>query len=113
MPSLLHPFTSPPPQGRTVSFKNAIIIMTSNLGSSAIIELDTKEEARDMVMATVRSHFRPEFVNRIDEFIIFDPLEQDQIRAIVRMQVRGEGGRVGFSGVVRGTMERTRAQGCL
>jgi ATP-dependent Clp protease ATP-binding subunit ClpB len=75
-------------QGRVVSFKNTIIIMTSNLGSSAVFEsLDDKAAARDMVMMAVRSHFRPEFINRIDEFISFDPLEQEQIKAIVRLQV--------------------------
>jgi ATP-dependent Clp protease ATP-binding subunit ClpB len=71
-----------------VSFKNAIIILTSNLGSSMIIDAANKIEARDMVMASVRSHFRPEFINRIDEFIIFDPLEQDQIKSIVRLQAK-------------------------
>lgn len=45
-------------------------------------------QARDMVMMAVRSHFRPEFINRIDEFIMFDPLEQEQIKSIVRLQVR-------------------------
>jgi ATP-dependent Clp protease ATP-binding subunit ClpB len=76
-------------QGRVVSFKNTIIIMTSNLGSAAVFEsLDDKAAARDMVMMAVRSHFRPEFINRIDEFISFDPLEQEQIKAIVRLQVR-------------------------
>lgn len=75
-------------QGRVVSFKNTIIIMTSNLGSASVLEaLDDKATARDMVMMAVRSHFRPEFINRIDEFIMFDPLEQEQIKAIVRLQV--------------------------
>jgi ATP-dependent Clp protease ATP-binding subunit ClpB len=75
-------------QGRVVSFKNTIIIMTSNLGSAAVFEsLEDKVAARDMVMGAVRSHFRPEFINRIDEFIMFDPLEQEQIKAIVRLQV--------------------------
>lgn len=75
-------------QGRVVSFKNTIIIMTSNLGSASVLEtLGDKQQARDMVMMSVRSHFRPEFINRIDEFIMFDPLEQDQIKSIVRLQV--------------------------
>ncbi|KAG2435116.1 hypothetical protein HXX76_007201 [Chlamydomonas incerta] len=86
-------------QGRVVSFKNAIIILTSNLGSNSILELGTaagdeagSPEARNaiknIVMASVRSHFRPEFINRIDEFIIFDPLSQDQIASIVRLQAK-------------------------
>ncbi|GIL72045.1 hypothetical protein Vretimale_553 [Volvox reticuliferus] len=84
-------------QGRVVSFKNAIIILTSNLGSANILEMAAALEGDDqaakaaiknLVMAQVRTHFRPEFVNRIDEFIIFDPLSQDQIASIVRLQAR-------------------------
>ncbi|GLC34593.1 Chaperone protein ClpB3, chloroplastic [Pleodorina starrii] len=85
-------------QGRVVSFKNAIIILTSNLGSANILEMTslllrgderaTKATIKDLVMGQVRSHFRPEFVNRIDEFIIFDPLSQEQIATIVRLQAR-------------------------
>ncbi|EFJ52304.1 hypothetical protein VOLCADRAFT_79066 [Volvox carteri f. nagariensis] len=84
-------------QGRVVSFKNAIIILTSNLGSANILEMAsllkndekaTKTAIKDLVMGQVRSHFRPEFVNRIDEFIIFDPLSQEQIASIVRLQAR-------------------------
>ncbi|EFJ52466.1 hypothetical protein VOLCADRAFT_79064 [Volvox carteri f. nagariensis] len=84
-------------QGRVVSFKNAIIILTSNLGSANILEmasalegddLAAKSAIKNLVMAQVRSHFRPEFVNRIDEFIIFDPLSQEQIASIVRLQAR-------------------------
>jgi ATP-dependent Clp protease ATP-binding subunit ClpB len=86
-------------QGRTVSFKNTIIILTSNLGSSAAPDLgvllgDAGAAAgaagfsRETVMSAVRRHFRPEFVNRIDEFIIFEGLNRAQIKAIVRLQVR-------------------------
>ncbi|GIL72080.1 hypothetical protein Vretimale_486 [Volvox reticuliferus] len=84
-------------QGRVVSFKNAIIILTSNLGSANILEMASllkgderasKTAIKDLVMGQVRTHFRPEFVNRIDEFIIFDPLSQDQIASIVRLQAR-------------------------
>ncbi|GLI64087.1 hypothetical protein VaNZ11_007259 [Volvox africanus] len=84
-------------QGRVVSFKNAIIILTSNLGSANILEMASALEGDDqvakaaiknLVMAQVRTHFRPEFVNRIDEFIIFDPLSQNQIAHIVRLQAR-------------------------
>lgn len=83
-------------QGRIVSFKNSIIILTSNLGSNMILDLTSSteevEEAgrgamKEMVMTAVRSHFRPEFINRIDEFIIFDPLKLEQIERIVRLQV--------------------------
>ncbi|KAG1662130.1 hypothetical protein FOA52_012992 [Chlamydomonas sp. UWO 241] len=77
-------------QGRTVSFKNCIIIMTSNLGSNMIMEMSAagmgQEETKEAVMGAVRAHFRPEFVNRIDEFVTFEPLDMEQIRRIVRLQ---------------------------
>ncbi|MEW5302565.1 MAG: hypothetical protein WDW36_005336 [Sanguina aurantia] len=79
-------------QGRSVSFKNSIIIMTSNLGSAGLLDPELtgayKGASKDMVMAAVRSHFRPEFINRIDEFTIFDPLDMEQIKGIVRLQVK-------------------------
>ncbi|CAG9465004.1 unnamed protein product [Pedinophyceae sp. YPF-701] len=77
-------------QGRHVSFKNAVIIMTSNLGSQYILEAAATghigEEAKEGVLGAVRNHFRPEFVNRIDELIVFEPLMQSQINTIVEMQ---------------------------
>ncbi|CAD7704818.1 unnamed protein product [Ostreobium quekettii] len=75
-------------QGRTVSFKNCIIIMTSNLGSSASLEETDKGRRTDMVMSLVRSTFRPEFVNRIDEYIMFDPLRLEEIKSIVLLQAQ-------------------------
>ena len=75
-------------QGRTVDFKNAIIIMTSNLGSEYIQEyIDRPETMAERVMEVVRSTFRPEFLNRIDETIIFKPLGLDQIKEIVNIQI--------------------------
>ena len=76
-------------QGRTVDFKNAVIIMTSNLGSNYIMTLGEGdgEEMRTRVMDALRSNFRPEFLNRIDEIIIFKPLSQDQIGEIVEIQL--------------------------
>lgn len=79
-------------QGRVVSFKNSIIIMTSNLGSSYILE--SSEQARDAVMAAVRAHFRPEFINRIDEFVLFDSLKKEEIKSIVRLQAKRVGKRL-------------------
>eukprot|EP01026_Neomeris_dumetosa_P053769 TRINITY_DN4809_c0_g2_i3.p1 TRINITY_DN4809_c0_g2~~TRINITY_DN4809_c0_g2_i3.p1 ORF type:complete len:756 (-),score=122.42 TRINITY_DN4809_c0_g2_i3:344-2611(-) len=77
-------------QGRTVSFKNAVIIMTSNLGSQYILEDLSQggisDFVKETVMTQVRSNFRPEFVNRIDEFIIFEPLLKEQIKQIVQIQ---------------------------
>ena len=76
-------------QGRTVSFKNAVIIMTSNVGSQHVLEPGEggPGAAKERVMEAVQKLFRPEFVNRIDEFIVFDPLSQAQIEAIVKLQV--------------------------
>jgi ATP-dependent Clp protease ATP-binding subunit ClpB len=76
-------------QGRTVDFKNTVIIMTSNLGSTYIMSLGEgdEEEMRERVMDALRSNFRPEFLNRIDEIIIFRPLSKDQIGEIVEIQL--------------------------
>ena len=76
--------------GRTVDFRNAVIIMTSNLGSDRIQELAGEENyalMKESVMAVVRLHFRPEFINRIDEVVVFHPLQKDQIRAICKIQI--------------------------
>ncbi|MEW8558646.1 MAG: ATP-dependent chaperone ClpB, partial [Candidatus Thiodiazotropha sp.] len=71
-------------QGRTVDFRNTVIVMTSNLGSQAIQELTGEERYGEMkaaVMETVRQNFRPEFINRLDEIVVFHPLASEQIRA--------------------------------
>jgi ATP-dependent Clp protease ATP-binding subunit ClpB len=78
-------------QGRTVDFRNTLIIMTSNLGSEFLAgqgEGDETEAVRPMVMDVVRRHFRPEFLNRIDEIILFKRLGRAQMDAIVRIQLR-------------------------
>ena len=75
-------------QGRTVDFRNTIIIMTSNLGSEFLANADDVETARDSVMGAVRGHFRPEFVNRIDEIILFRRLAPEHMGAIVDIQVK-------------------------
>ncbi len=76
-------------QGRTVDFKNSVIIMTSNLGSTSILPAGAgnEDEMRERVMAALRGHFRPEFLNRIDEIIIFRPLSKEQIGEIVEIQL--------------------------
>ena len=79
-------------QGRTVDFKNTISIMTSNIGSSYLLEGindngDIKPEAEEMVMNDLRNHFRPEFLNRLDEIIMFKPLTRDNIGGIVDLIV--------------------------
>jgi ATP-dependent Clp protease ATP-binding subunit ClpB len=76
-------------QGRTVDFRNAIVIMTSNLGSPVFNDqsLD-REKQKEAVLEDVRGYFRPEFVNRIDEIVVFDPLGRDEIGQIVDIQLR-------------------------
>ena len=76
--------------GRTVDFKNTVVIMTSNIGSQWIMDLGERdyEEMRRRVMDAVKAHFKPEFLNRIDELIIFHSLGLEQIRAIVEIQVK-------------------------
>jgi ATP-dependent Clp protease ATP-binding subunit ClpB len=77
-------------QGRTVDFRNTVIVMTSNLGSQRIQELageENYERMKDAVMEVVGAHFRPEFINRIDESVVFHPLGREQIRAITTIQI--------------------------
>jgi len=77
-------------QGRTVDFKNTIIVMTSNLGSEKIQEISKTGDYFDMknaVMVEVGKHFRPEFINRIDEIVVFHPLDEEQIKMIAKIQI--------------------------
>ncbi|HJZ12492.1 MAG TPA: AAA family ATPase, partial [Acidobacteriota bacterium] len=76
-------------KGRTVDFKNTIIIMTSNLGSHLIAETKNEEQMRQQVNEIVRRHFRPEFLNRIDDIVIFHPLGRQEIARIVDIQLAG------------------------
>jgi ATP-dependent Clp protease ATP-binding subunit ClpB len=77
-------------QGRTVDFKNTVLIMTSNIGSPQILEAQQRrasyDEVSTLVMAELRQHFRPEFLNRIDETVVFHPLETEQLTKIVGIQ---------------------------
>lgn len=79
-------------KGRTVDFRNCVIVMTSNLGSQQIQELSNNtsdenySEMKNVVMGTVAEHFRPEFINRIDEVVVFHPLGQEEIRSIANIQ---------------------------
>ena len=78
-------------QGRTVDFRNTVIVMTSNMGSDLIQELageDNYDAMRSAVMNVVGSHFRPEFINRIDESVVFHPLSMQQLRGIARIQLQ-------------------------
>jgi ATP-dependent Clp protease ATP-binding subunit ClpB len=78
-------------QGRTIDFRNTVLIMTSNLGSQVIQELSQQgrdfETMRDAVMSVLREHFRPEFLNRVDDVIVFRPLSKDQLTKIVDIQL--------------------------
>ncbi|MGH2807393.1 MAG: AAA family ATPase, partial [Actinomycetota bacterium] len=75
-------------QGRVVDFKNAVVIMTSNLGSQWILNADESAESmEEKVMTTVRDHFKPEFLNRVDEIIVFHRLAKDQLAKIVDIQL--------------------------
>ncbi|KAA6429047.1 MAG: heat shock [Trebouxia sp. A1-2] len=73
-------------QGRTVSFANTVIIMTSNLGSELLLQHNTSSEARAEVMQAVKAHFRPELLNRLDEIVVFEPLSKTRLREVARMQ---------------------------
>ena len=86
-------------QGRTVDFKNTVIILTSNIGAPMLLEGITKdghirESARDQVMAELRRHFRPELLNRIDDVVLFKPLQAGEIRRIVDLLLAGLRGRL-------------------
>ncbi|NJN76813.1 MAG: ATP-dependent chaperone ClpB [Synechococcaceae cyanobacterium RL_1_2] len=74
--------------GRVVDFRNAIIVMTSNIGSEYILQLDKEEEIRPKVTGALRQHFRPEFLNRIDDLIIFDSLKRQQLGQILHLQLK-------------------------
>ena len=80
-------------QGRTVDFRNTVIVMTSNLGSQLIQEMSSKgednyDEMKKALMEVVGSHFRPEFINRVDDVVVFHPLGQEQIRSITAIQMQ-------------------------
>ncbi|MDQ6859923.1 MAG: AAA family ATPase, partial [Verrucomicrobiota bacterium] len=75
-------------QGRTVDFKNTVIIMTSNIGSQYITDDSNAEQRKARVMEALRQHFRPEFLNRVDEIIIFDRLNEEELKQIVEIQLR-------------------------
>ncbi len=75
-------------QGRTVDFKNTVLIMTSNIGSQHIMQLDDEEQMRSAVMEDLRAHFRPEFLNRLDEIVVFHRLGKEMLRSIVDIQLR-------------------------
>jgi ATP-dependent Clp protease ATP-binding subunit ClpB len=92
-------------QGRTVDFRNTVIVMTSNLGSHQIQDMagdDSPEAYTQMkasVMGVVQAHFRPEFINRLDDIVVFHPLDKAQIREIALIQLQGLERRLGERGI--------------
>jgi len=87
-------------QGRTVSFKNTVVIMTSNFGSHLIAESDPNDwTLKDRLMELLRAHFRPEFLNRIDEIVAFNSLDKSQLARIVDIQLEGLRKRLGERGI--------------
>jgi ATP-dependent Clp protease ATP-binding subunit ClpB len=97
-------------QGRIVDFKNAVLIMTSNIGSSAIVEFAGDDSAvRARVMEAMRAHFRPEFLNRIDEIVIFRNLTLDDTKRIVDIQLRSLTKRMADRGISLELTDRAKA----
>ena len=100
-------------QGRTVDFRNTVIIMTSNLGSDVIQQLAGEKQYALMkaeVMERVQAHFRPEFINRIDDIVVFHPLGAEQIRAIVDIQLAGLRARLAERDIVLTLTDAARTQ---
>lgn len=81
-------------QGRTVDFKNAIVIMTSNIGSEIFADEASDDTKEEYIQEALKRHFRPEFLNRVDDTVIFHPLEKEQIREIARIQIEQLGTRL-------------------
>ena len=96
-------------QGRTVDFKNTVIIMTSNIGSEFITEEESREARSRLVMDALRQHFRPEFLNRIDEVIIFDRLGEDELKQIVDIQLNRLTRRLQQQNITLDLADRARA----
>jgi ATP-dependent Clp protease ATP-binding subunit ClpA len=108
-------------QGRVINFNNTVLIMTSNIGSQYIVggmnqaigsKEDIYEAMRERVLEAARLHFRPEFMNRVDEYIVFQQLDVEQIEQIVRLQVSAHHGAGSTSGAAPpGSPRRTSRQG--
>jgi ATP-dependent Clp protease ATP-binding subunit ClpB len=101
-------------QGRTVDFKNSVIIMTSNIGSTMLIEAAERgmaafDEAAERVRLQLREHFRPEFLNRVDEIIVFRPLSEEQLMEIVRLLLAGVERRLAETGIGLEVTDAARA----
>jgi len=95
-------------QGRTVDFRNTVIIMTSNLGSQQILHQDNAEQREAAVLEILRGHFRPEFLNRVDEIIIFDRLQHAEFSLIVNLQLERVRKRLAKQGLALALSEKAK-----
>lgn len=77
-------------KGNTVNFCNCVVIFTSNIGSDAILRLNSTESGRisEVVMSALKNRFRPEFLNRMDEFVVFKPLGESELKSIVKLEIK-------------------------
>ena len=97
-------------QGRTVDFRNVILVMTSNLGSHYLIDPTMDQHAKkEAVLATVRTAFKPEFLNRLDEVVVFDPLSTDELAQIVELQMQALAARLQDRRIMLRVSDRARA----
>jgi ATP-dependent Clp protease ATP-binding subunit ClpB len=101
-------------QGRTVDFKNTVVIMTSNVGSTSLVEAaeaggEAFDRAAESVRLQLREHFRPEFLNRVDEVIVFRPLDESQLMEIVGLLLNAVEGRLAESGIGLEVTDAARA----
>jgi ATP-dependent Clp protease ATP-binding subunit ClpB len=87
-------------QGRTVDFRNTVLIMTSNIGSQFIMDEPNPEQREAKVREALRGHFRPEFLNRIDETVIFDRLDRSELAGIVTLQLERVAQRLAKQGII-------------
>ncbi len=95
-------------QGRTVDFRNTVLIMTSNIGSQYIMGEESAEQREAKVMESLRAHFRPEFLNRVDETVIFDRLNREELAEIVGLQLERVRGRLAKTGIGLAISARAR-----
>jgi len=95
-------------QGRSASFSETVIILTSNIGSEFLDKPVMTDEMRELVMATVRTTLRPEFLNRLDEIILFLPLTADELRQILGLQLKKEGALLAAQGITLEVSEAAR-----
>jgi len=97
-------------QGRLVNFKNTVILMTSNLGSGIIQDLDDRKEIKQKVSTLLKENLKPEFLNRIDEIVVFNKLGKDDIKKIVDLQLEELGGRLKAKSITLDISDRARSE---